>query len=148
MARYKRDIKSFVILQNSNGDIMNEKLLLDSARKALKNSYSPYSKFRVGSSVLCSDGSIFSGANVENASFGLTVCAERAAVFSAVCMGKRKIKALAVVSDKNEPPIPCGACLQVLSEFSSNPDIYLYGKLKRKKFKLKSLLTKSFRLEK
>ncbi len=94
--------------------------LLDAAQTARENSYSPYSKFKVGAAVLASDGSIFVGTNIENASYGLTVCAERNAIFAAVSAGKRKFRALALITQKL-PGLdfnsPCGACRQVMSEF-------------------------------
>ena len=96
--------------------------LIQSARQALKHAYAPYSKFRVGAAVLADNGRVFCGCNIENASFGLTVCAERVAVFNAISAGARRLKAIAVVSDsRGSIPYPCGACLQVLAEFA--PDI-------------------------
>jgi cytidine deaminase len=93
-------------------------LLFVEARKAADNAYAPYSHFRVGAALLCDDGSIFSGCNVENRSFGLTVCAERNAAFQAVAQGKRRFTALAISTPDSETPVgPCGACRQVLSEF-------------------------------
>ena len=94
--------------------------LIEAARQASSGSYSPYSRFRVGAALACSDGSIFSGVNIENRSFGLTICAERAAVFAAVSAGRRDFEAIAVYSPDAAYPIPpCGACRQVLSEFAS-----------------------------
>lgn len=94
--------------------------LLDAAQSARERSYSPYSKFKVGAAVLTQDGSIFCGTNIENASYGLTICAERSAIFAAVCAGHRRLKALVLVTQKL-PGIPfnspCGACRQVMSEF-------------------------------
>lgn len=97
------------------------------ARKARERAYAPYSGFRVGAAVLASSG-VHTGCNVENASFGLTVCAERNAAFAAVVAGADRIEAVAVVSDGEAPTPPCGACLQVLVEFS-DPElpIVLYG---------------------
>lgn len=96
--------------------------LLDAAQAARENSYSPYSKFKVGAAVLTQDGQVFSAANIENASYGLTVCAERNALFAAVSAGKRRFKALALITQK-VPGLkfnsPCGACRQVMSEFLS-----------------------------
>jgi len=92
------------------------------ARKAAEAAYVPYSKFRVGAALLCEDGSIVTGCNVENRSYGLTVCAERNAVFAAVARGYRRFIALAISTpDSVESVGPCGACRQVLSEFMA-PD--------------------------
>jgi len=97
---------------------MDMEQLFERAKKAAEASYSPYSHFRVGAALLCEDGTIFTGTNVENRSFGLTICAERSAVVSAVSAGKRRFAALAIATpDSSEPVGPCGACRQVLSEF-------------------------------
>jgi len=94
-----------------------DKLFKEAQQIALK-AYSPYSKFRVGAALLCEDGSIITGVNVENRSFGLTTCAERNAVCAAVAKGYLKFTALAISTpDSTEPVGPCGACRQVLSEF-------------------------------
>jgi cytidine deaminase len=93
--------------------------LLAAARQARDAAYAPYSgDFKVGAAVLAADGRIFTGCNIENASFGATMCAERVAIFAAVATGQRQLKALAVVADTPEPVAPCGLCRQVLSEFS------------------------------
>jgi cytidine deaminase len=87
---------------------------------AQRRAYAPYSKFRVGAAVQMS-GEVFDGANVENASYGLTVCAERVAVFAAAVTGARRLEAVAVCSDASPPSSPCGACRQVLLEFAADP---------------------------
>ena len=91
--------------------------LMDCAIKARENAYSPYSHFAVGAALLCEDGTLFEGCNIENASYGLTNCAERTAIFKAVSEGRIKFKALAVVADTEGSCAPCGACRQVMAEF-------------------------------
>lgn len=91
--------------------------LMDCAIKARENAYSPYSHFAVGAALLCEDGTLFEGCNIENASYGLTNCAERTAIFKSVSEGHIKFKALAVVADTEGPCAPCGACRQVMAEF-------------------------------
>ena len=91
--------------------------LMDCAIKARENAYSPYSHFAVGAALLCEDGTFYEGCNIENASYGLTNCAERTAIFKAVSEGHIKFKALAVVADTEGPCAPCGACRQVMAEF-------------------------------
>ena len=96
--------------------------LVAEAYKARSFSYSPYSEYRVGASLLCSDGTVYTGCNIENASYSATVCAERVAIFKAISDGKRDFKALCVVGGKGEKgdfAPPCGVCLQVISEFCS-----------------------------
>jgi len=97
---------------------MTQKEILDLAFKAMNNAYAPYSNYHVGACVLCKDGKTFLGANIENASFGGTNCAERSAIFAAYSNGYRKenIEALAIVSDGKRIAAPCGICRQVLSE--------------------------------
>lgn len=113
--------------------------LIHRAVAAKKTSYSPYSKFRVGAALLTDDGEIFSGCNVENASYGLAICAERNAIFQMAFAGKRKISAIAVTTDENGFITPCGACRQVISEFANGEtEIILIsknGKTKSLKFK-------------
>jgi cytidine deaminase len=92
--------------------------LLPAARQSREAAYAPYSKFKVGAALLTADGQIFTGCNIENASFGATMCAERVAIFAAVAAGQRQFQALAVIADTPQPVIPCGLCLQVLVEFS------------------------------
>lgn len=96
---------------------MTDTELIKLATDARNNAYAPYSKFLVGAALLCDDGSVFTGCNVENASYGLTCCAERTAIFKAVSEGRRKFQAIAIVLDSPDPPAPCGACRQVIFEF-------------------------------
>ncbi|RHL92412.1 cytidine deaminase [Veillonella atypica] len=103
--------------------------LVNRAIKARENAYCPYSHFAVGSALLCEDGTIYEGCNIENASYGLTNCAERTAVFKAVSEGYTKFKALAVVADTEGPCAPCGACRQVVVEFKI--PIIIMGNLMR-----------------
>lgn len=97
--------------------------LVDRAADARLSAYAPYSKFLVGAALLCEDGSIYSGCNVENASYGLTNCAERTAIFKAVSDGKRKFRAIAIVLAGE--PSPCGACRQVIFEFGGQIEVVL-----------------------
>lgn len=97
--------------------------LVARAREARKNAYAPYSGFAVGAALLCRDGSVFEGANVENASYGLSMCAERNAVAAALGAGRRDFRAIAVAGPENAITAPCGACRQVLSEFGPAIDV-------------------------
>lgn len=99
--------------------------LIAAAIEVAKNAYAPYSNFHVGAALLGRDGQIITGCNVENASYGLTICAERNAIFAAVASNIREFKAVAVVADGEVMPYPCGACRQVLSEFCP-PDTPVY----------------------
>lgn len=92
--------------------------LFEAALEARGRAYAPYSRFAVGAALLTASGAIFTGANVENVSLGLTICAERAAVAAAIAGGERNFVAIGVVSDSDEPAVPCGACRQVLAEFN------------------------------
>ena len=99
------------------------------ARSAMKHAYAPYSNFQVGAALLLGDGRVFTGCNVENASYGLTICAERSAVFAAVAASARKpeIVAVAVVNHRGVPCSPCGACRQVLAEFGPRAIVWYLG---------------------
>jgi cytidine deaminase len=107
---------------------MTYKRLVTIARNARRNSYSPYSKFRVGSALLAKDGKVFTGCNIENSSFGLTICAERTAIFKAVSEGYTRFKAIAIATDKNEFIAPCGACRQVIADLAGDIDFIMSNK--------------------
>jgi cytidine deaminase len=126
-------------------DKMKYKDLILEAEKAKTFSYSPYSKFRVGAALLTKSGKIFSGCNVENGSYSLTICAERTAVFKAVSAGEREFKAIAITSDLSDFCSPCGACRQVLHEFSKNMDVILVNGKKTKIYKIKDFLPLPFK---
>ena len=96
---------------------MNKEQLLAQSKTARETAYVPYSKFPVGAALLAEDGTVFHGCNVENASYGLTNCAERTAIFKAVSQGVKNFKAIAIVADTEGPCAPCGACRQVIAEF-------------------------------
>jgi len=102
--------------------IPNEQAAAKAALDALKNAYAPFSNYRTGAALIADSGEIITGCNVENRSFGLTVCAERVALFNAISRGFRRFTVLAVAADGEALPVPCGACLQVLSEFCG-PDL-------------------------
>jgi cytidine deaminase len=123
--------------------------LMQSARKVMKNAHAPYSKFRVGASIILSNGKIFSGCNVGNASYGMTNCAERTAIFSAVAeLGpKIEIRAVAVVNDHGVPCSPCGACRQVIYEFGPDATIFFEGANGPKQAHITELLPEGFRLQ-
>ncbi len=107
---------------------MNKTKLIVAAHKAKKNSYSPYSKFRVGAALLTSTGKIITGCNIENSSYSLTICAERTAIFKAVSEGHKRFKAIVIASDSSSFIPPCGACRQVLSDLAGNIDVFLSNK--------------------
>lgn len=98
---------------------MDSQKLMQEAIQARTNAYTPYSNFQVGAAVLTKGGRVFHGCNIENASYGLTNCAERTALFKAVSEGEKEIEAIAIVADTEGPVSPCGACRQVIAEFSN-----------------------------
>ena len=100
--------------------------LLRIAKKYLENAYSPYSKIKVGSAVLSSKGNIYGGCNIENASYGLTICAERVAIQKMVSEGENKFKAILIISNLDDFLYPCGACRQVMTEFAEDNDPYVF----------------------
>jgi cytidine deaminase len=123
--------------------------LMRSAKKAMKNAHVPYSHFYVGAAILLSNGKIFSGCNVENASFSMTNCAERTAIFSAVAeLGPTiEIRAVAVANAQGVPCSPCGACRQVIYEFGPDATIYFQGAEGPKQAHITELLPEGFRLQ-
>jgi cytidine deaminase len=131
----------------ANDNIVQE--MRAAARAAMRNAYCRYSKFRVGAAVLTADGEVFAGCNVENASYGLTSCAERNAIFQAVAKGAlskdRKLKAVVIVTPKNKLIPPCGACRQVINEFGPNAAVFIFGRGKTgQKIALSQLLPRAF----
>lgn len=131
---------------------IDEKTLIEYAKRAMKKSYSPYSGFSVGAALLTSGGKIYSGCNIENASFTPTVCAERTAFFNAVSKGENNFSAIAVVGGKKgeitEYCPPCGVCRQVMREFCADDfEIILFDGKSVKKLKLEDILPFSFKPE-
>jgi len=122
--------------------------LMDLAKEASKNSYAPYSKFNVGACVLAESGKMYKGCNFENASYGLSICAERCAIGSAIVSGEKKIKAVAIYSPNMHDCTPCGSCRQVINEFKSDNGVTIItetnGELKT--YDIEFLLPKSFSL--
>lgn len=127
---------------------MTNKELLSIADKAMENAYSPYSNFKVGAALLCRDGSVFTGCNIENATYGATNCAERTAIFKAVSEGHRDFETIAIVSSGGDETFPCGICRQVMAEFAPELKIVLRNKANEECiYTLMELLPKSFSLK-
>jgi len=128
----------------NNPEITDERLA-GMAMEAMDQAYAPYSMFQVGAALITASGEVFSGANVENASYGLTICAERVAVFKAVSSGQRRIVRISVAASNGEEVFPCGACRQVLNEFGPEMEIITTsgGRMKAV-YRLSELLPKSF----
>jgi cytidine deaminase len=127
---------------------LSDKQLIQKARAAKTHAYAPYSQFTVGAALLTEEGKVFTGCNVENSTFGATVCAERTAVFSAVCHGSRRFEKIAIVTDKEEPAMPCGICRSVLFEFAPDLEVIAVGSSGvTEKTTLSELYPKGFRLE-
>ena len=123
----------------------SEQDLIEAATRVRENAYAPFSEFKVGSALETDDGQIITGSNVESASYGLTVCAERVAVWNAISQGKRKIRRIAVVADTEELTPPCGVCRQIIWEFGGDiPVIFanLHGKYEI--VQMKQLLPRAF----
>jgi len=125
---------------------MMDKLIAE-AKMAREKAYAPYSNFKVGAAVLTSNGKIFSGCNIENSSYGLSICAERVAIFNAVSSGYREFTEIAVVTDSDTPSSPCGACRQVIFEFGDDIEVIMANlKGDIKIMKIDELLKDGFRL--
>jgi len=119
--------------------------LIDQAQAAYRQAYVPYSHYPVGASALFSSGVIYCGCNVENASYGLTVCAERNAIFQAVAQGERELRGIAIAVPTDAFPSPCGACRQVIREFAMDcPVILINGSGQTRQTRLKTLLPDAF----
>jgi cytidine deaminase len=121
--------------------------LIEAALKARENAIAPFSKFQVGSALLTAKGEIISGANVESASYGLTCCAERVALFKALTSGKKDFTAIAVVARVSGGPMPCGACRQLLSEYASDAKVFVADSRRLKvvkEFSVRELLPGAF----
>jgi len=124
---------------------MDRDELLKKAQEAKAGAYAPYSCFRVGAALLAKNGRVYTGANVENASYSVTCCAERVALFKAVTEGEREFEAVAVTSDSEDITWPCGVCRQALAEFGLNMDVIgSNNTLQNKTVKLKALLPEAF----
>ena len=123
--------------------------LLRAARRVMKNAYAPFSNFRVGAAILTSKGQVFVGCNVENSSYGMTNCAERTAIFSAIAKSgaKLEIRAVAVANNQGVPCSPCGACRQVIYEFGPRAVVFYEGKKGPKQSLITDLLPEGFRLK-
>ena len=119
--------------------------LVEEARKARENAVAPYSKFRVGAALRTAEGKVYRGCNVENCTYGLTVCAERVALLSALAAGERKFTAVAVVTQSEEPSTPCGPCRQLMWEYCGDIDVTLANLTGRRvEYKLSTLFPHPF----
>ena len=118
--------------------------LIEKAYSAMEYAYAPYSNFKVGAALLCRNGKVFTGCNVEIASFGATNCAERTAIFKAISEGENDFTAIAVVSSSRDFTYPCGICRQVIVEFAKDIDIIVAKDYDYEVYKIETLLPKSF----
>ncbi|PYP42981.1 MAG: cytidine deaminase [Gemmatimonadetes bacterium] len=118
--------------------------LIETARAAQRRAYCPYSHYQVGAALEAEDGTVFAGCNVENASYGLTICAERAAICSAVSAGAQRFRRLVVATNSEPPAPPCGACRQVLAEFGAELLVEAVGPTRSKRWTMRELLPDAF----
>lgn len=121
--------------------------LVARAREAMRHAYAPYSEFRVGAAIEAADGRVFAGCNVESASYGLTICAERMALGAAVAAGARAFRRLAVTTEVDPPAAPCGACRQLLAEFGTTLEVIAVGPATERRWTLAALLPDAFTKE-
>ena len=121
--------------------------LIGRAREAMRNAWAPYSEFRVGAAIEAVDGRVFVGCNVESASYGLTICAERMALGAAVAAGARSLRRVAVTTEVEPPAAPCGACRQLLAEFGLNLEVIAAGPTSERRWTLAALLPDAFTKE-
>lgn len=121
--------------------------LVRQAREAMARAHAPYSRFLVGAAIEAEDGRVFVGCNVENASYGLTMCAERVAVGAAVAGGARRLRRIAVTTGVEPPGPPCGACRQVLAEFGLDIEVVAAGPRSERRWVLRALLPDAFTRE-
>jgi cytidine deaminase len=130
---------------------VSDEALIALAIEAREGAYAPYSNYNVGCALVTKDGTVFTGANVENASYGLCICAERTAIVTAVCKGHRDLRTIVVVTQSSPPAAPCGTCRQSINEFSNSPSemriILVNLKGERRDFRLDELLPHGFRGE-
>ncbi|MGN0318831.1 MAG: cytidine deaminase [Lachnospira sp.] len=130
-----------------NDNKVTDEELMRMAKEAMSYSYSPYSEFKVGAALLGASGKVYSGCNIENASYGATNCAERTAIYKAVSEGEKKFDAIAICSMETEETFPCGICLQVMAEFfDSSTKIILEGNNELRIYYLADLLGHAFKL--
>ena len=124
---------------------MTDRQLINLAEQASRNAYVPYSHFAVGAALECRDGTVFTGCNIENAAYGLTICAERTAIFKAISEGHRDFKRIVIAGKSEDYCVPCGSCRQVMQEFAPQMEVIcLNGKGEAKHFALKELLPYGF----
>lgn len=123
---------------------MTDKELVEISKTAQKYAYAPYSDFRVGAALLCADGTVYTGCNIENASYGATICAERCAIFKAISEGKRNFVKIAITADKKDFVMPCGICRQVLDEFMPDGEVIVASECEIKKYTVRELMPYGF----
>ena len=121
--------------------------LIGRAREAMRNAWAPYSNFHVGAAIEAADGRVYVGCNVESASYGLTICAERMALGAAVVGGARKLARIVVTTDVDPPAAPCGACRQLLAEFGLSLEVIAVGPTSERRWTLAALLPDAFTKE-